>query len=141
MSDYSTLLEDFRALDTYVATRLSPAVKDVPYLSGNASVGGILTVTNGNWWGAPTSYTYAFSGAGVADGANYTVDAADAGTSITCVVTATNVTGATAAPPSNAIAIAAATGMQQAMQANQPHQRATARNHQAEEKPEPRAHR
>jgi hypothetical protein len=65
----------------------------------------------GNWDGEPTSYAYAWASDGApntATGSTYAVIAADAGHSLTCVVTATNDAGSTAAPPSNAIAIAAA---------------------------------
>lgn len=84
----------------------APVCVDVPYLGGTGAVGETLSVTMGNWGNTPTSYTYAFSGAGVATGNNYVVAEGDAGTSITCVVSATNAGGTTAAPPSNAIVIA-----------------------------------
>ena len=79
---------------------------------GEAAVGQTLNCTMGNWTGEPTSYAYAWqAGLGVAvgtDAPDYTVAAADAGTSIVCVVTATNAHGSTAAPPSNAVPIPAA---------------------------------
>jgi hypothetical protein len=87
----------------------APVNKDVPMVSGDAVVGGVLHCTMGNWEGVPASYAYAWSGAGGA-GADYAVSDADAGTSITCVVTATNPLGSTAAPPSNAVTIPAAGG-------------------------------
>jgi hypothetical protein len=89
-----------------------PINKDVPFVDGSATVGGTLTCTMGNWTGEPTSYSYAWSAAGAADAATYVVQAADAGTSISCVVTATNANGSTAAPPSNAVAVNGATGTQ-----------------------------
>jgi hypothetical protein len=87
----------------------APVNKDIPNVSGDAVVGGVLHCTMGNWEGVPASYAYAWSGAGGA-GADYAVSDADAGTSITCVVTATNPLGSTAAPPSNAVSIPAAGG-------------------------------
>jgi hypothetical protein len=89
-----------------------PINKDVPFVDGSATVGGTLTCTMGNWTGEPTSYSYAWSAAGAADAATYVVQAADAGTSISCVVTATNANGSTAAAPSNAVAINGAAGTQ-----------------------------
>jgi len=88
-----------------------PRNLDVPYLGGDGAVGATLTCTMGNWGGQPTDYAYAWKsdGADVAGSGNsYVVAASDAGHSITCVVTATNAAGSTAAPPSNAIAVAAA---------------------------------
>src|SRR4029077_12571616 len=72
-----------------VPTAPPPMNVDVPYVSGTGAVGSTLTCTMGNWEGAPTSYSYAWSGSGTATGDTYVVGAADAGTSITCIVTAT----------------------------------------------------
>jgi hypothetical protein len=87
-----------------------PAVVDVPIISGTGDVGSTLTCTMGNWTGEPTSYAYAWSSNGTAGpqqpSNTYAVKPADAGKSISCVVTATNDYGSTAAPPSNAIAVA-----------------------------------
>ena len=99
-------------LDDALGVVHKPGVIDIPYASANASpavVGTVVTVTNGNWTGAPTSYTYARGSAGgVAIGgataASYTLVSADiGGHQIRCVVTAVNANGSTAAPPSNAI--------------------------------------
>jgi hypothetical protein len=97
-------------LRTAVATApdAPPTVVDVPYVGGDAAVGGTLTCTMGNWTGEPTSYAYRWQrdGADVATSTPaYVVDAADVGHSITCVVTATNARGSTEAPPSNAVAV------------------------------------
>ena len=70
--------------------------------------GGTLNCTMGNWSGEPSAYSYAWQASGTAvgtDAADYTVTATDSGKSIVCIVTATNANGATAAPPSNAVAI------------------------------------
>lgn len=88
-----------------------PRNVDVPYVSGEGTVGATLTCTMGNWDGEPTSYAYAWASDGTPNavtGSTYTVLAADAGHSIICVVTASNDAGSTTAPPSNAVAIAAA---------------------------------
>jgi len=89
-----------------------PRNVDVPYVGGDATVGGTLTCTMGNWQGMDTG-TYAWQwnsgGSNVAGaGDSYVVGAGDAGQSITCIVTATNDAGSTEAPPSNAVAIPAA---------------------------------
>lgn len=91
-----------------VPAQLPPQNNDVPYVGGAAEVGGTLTCTMGNWTGEPDSYTYAWQSDGApntAIGDTYIVAPGDAGHSITCVVTATNAHGSTAAPPSNAVAI------------------------------------
>jgi hypothetical protein len=85
-----------------------PQNKDVPYGGGTAEVGGTLTCTMGNWTGEPTGYAYAWQTDGApnsAIGDTYAVVPGDAGHSITCIVTATNAQGSTAAPPSNAVTI------------------------------------
>jgi len=89
-------------------TPAAPVNVDVPLVMGTAAVDGTLTCTMGNWLNEPVSYAYAWSGAGVATESSYVVAAGDAGTSVSCIVTATNAGGATAAPPSNAVAIAGA---------------------------------
>jgi hypothetical protein len=89
----------------------APRNVDVPYLGGDGTVGATLSATMGNWNGEPTGYAYAWKsdGADVTGTDNtYVVAASDAGHSITCVVTASNDAGSTAAPPSNAVAVAAA---------------------------------
>jgi hypothetical protein len=102
------------ALDVALGTAYHPVNVDVPYASANASpaiVGTIVTVTTGNWAGAPTSYTYQWKRDGVTNigttnstTAPYTLISGDiGGHAITCVVTATNATGSKAAPPSNPI--------------------------------------
>jgi len=91
----------------------APRNVDVPYVSGDATVGGSLNCTMGNWDGEPTGYVWQWNsgGANVAGaGDTYVIAAGDAGQSITCIVTATNDAGSTEAPPSNAVAIPAAAG-------------------------------
>ena len=97
-------------LDDALGVAHKPGVIDIPYASANAKpavVGTVVTVTTGNWTGVPTSYTYAWKRDGstsLGTAASYTLIAADiGGHQITCVVTAVNATGSTAAPPSNAI--------------------------------------
>jgi hypothetical protein len=67
-----------------------------------------LSCSTGTWDGAPTTYGYAWKldGADVGtDSASHTVTAADAGKSATCIVTATNATGSTAAPASTGVVV------------------------------------
>lgn len=94
------------------AATTPPSNVDVPLVTGDGTVGATLNCTMGNWDGEPTGYAYQWKRDGTTDlagtGNTYVVAAADAGTSISCVVTASNDAGATVAPPSNAVAIAAA---------------------------------
>ena len=63
----------------------------------------------GNWVVTPDSYSYQWLMDGVAAGpsAGASYDATfDVGKTATCIVTATNAGGSTAAPPSNAVVIA-----------------------------------
>jgi hypothetical protein len=99
------------AIDDAVGVAHAPAVIDIPYASANASppiIGTVVSVTNGNWTGSPSSYAYQWKRDGATNlgtASNYTLVSADIGGHlITCVVTATNATGSQAAPPSNAIA-------------------------------------
>jgi len=62
-----------------------------------------LACTTGTWDGAPTSYAYQWKIGGIDVGtsaATYDTIPADIGQTATCIVTATNATGSTAAPPS-----------------------------------------
>lgn len=91
---------------TLTAAQGPPVNVDVPYVS---RTGNTLSCTMGNWTGEPTDYAYAWHSDGVATaatGATYSLTAADAGHSLACVVTATNAQGSTAAPMSNAVAVA-----------------------------------
>lgn len=87
-----------------------PVDVEVPHLMGVGAVGEVLTCTMGIWENTPTSYEYQWRRDGVdtgpaGPGDTYIVTEADAGASIDCIVTATNSTGSTAAPPSNAVEV------------------------------------
>ena len=88
------------------AVLLPPVNVDVPYV---AQDGGLLTCTMGNWEGEPTMYAYQWKrdGVGVGTGStSYVVAPEDIGTTVTCVVTASNAAGATTAPSSNGVVVA-----------------------------------
>jgi hypothetical protein len=90
----------------------APVNVDVPHVQGTGTVGGLLTATMGNWDGEPTVYAYRWQrdqmeNVGGASPSYVIVDA-DAGHSLTCIVTATNAAGSTQAPRSNAVAVEAA---------------------------------
>jgi hypothetical protein len=74
-----------------------------PGITGTPKVGKELTCTNGSWSGSPTIvYSYQWSRGGEAISLatinTYTVQSADEGYVLSCVVTATNGAGSTAAP-------------------------------------------
>lgn len=77
-----------------------------PAVTGTPAVGSTLTTTNGTWTGAPTpSFTYKWQRSTVdisgQTASTYVVQAADAGLSVRCVVTATNSLGAVSANSNN----------------------------------------
>jgi hypothetical protein len=81
-------------------TASAPVNRDVPHVT---QAGDTLNCTMGNWEGEPTSYGYQWKIDGAVagtDSATHTVAAADVGKSASCIVTATNAHGSTAAPPS-----------------------------------------
>ena len=87
----------------------APAVLVNGAVVPSAAVGDTLTCTMGNWLGIPTGYAYQWKSGGTNVGTNsntYVAVAGDSGKTITCVVTATNASGSTAAPPSNGVHIA-----------------------------------
>jgi len=82
-----------------------PANLAVPAVTQAADV---LSCTMGEWDGTPTAYSYQWKLDGTdagTDASTYTVQAADVGLTATCVVTATNAAGSTAAPPSVGVVV------------------------------------
>ena len=82
-----------------------PTNVDVPHVSQE---GAVLSCTMGNWTGTPDSYSYSWTineNAAGTDAATYDVQAGDIGGTAVCVVTATNVAGSTAAPPSAGLVV------------------------------------
>lgn len=85
---------------------IPPVNTAVPHVS---QTGNVLNCTMGVWTGEPTSYAYQWQLDGVevgSDAPDYTTSPGDVGTTATCVVTATNLGGSTAAPPSNGVVVA-----------------------------------
>ena len=84
----------------------APANTTVPMVSQS---GATLSATMGIWEHEPTAYVYEWTVGGTVypatDAATYAVQPADVGTAATCVVTASNAEGSTAAPPSNEITV------------------------------------
>jgi hypothetical protein len=85
--------------ETY--TFVPPVNTIAPAVTGTPTETETLTTTNGTWDNAPTSYTYQWQRDAVniaaATANTYTLVAADVGTDIRCVVTATNAAGSTPA--------------------------------------------
>jgi len=82
-----------------------PAMIDLPVVTQD---GATLRCTMGNWQNTPTGYAYQWEIAGGGVGGNtatLAVTAADEGLEATCIVTASNAFGATAAPPSDPLTI------------------------------------
>jgi hypothetical protein len=79
----------------------SPMNLTPPAITGATTVGQTLTVSNGTWSGSPTGYARQWRRGGApitgATGANYTLVAGDAGSTISATVTATNTVGSTPA--------------------------------------------
>lgn len=78
----------------------APANGTLPVVVGRRAPGAVVTCSPGSWSPAATSYTYAWSAAGVpiagATSATYTITQA-IGTNLTCTVTATNAGGSASA--------------------------------------------
>lgn len=87
------------ALDSAAPT--APVNTVLPAISGATTVGSTLTTTNGTWTGTGISYTYQWKRNGTnisgATASTYVLVTADAGTTITSAVTATNSGGSASA--------------------------------------------
>lgn len=93
--------------------RSAPVNTVAPVVTGTATFGQTLSTTNGTWTGAPSpTFTYQWQRSGTnisgATASTYTLVQADVGSTIRCVVTATN-SGGSAAANSNSTATVAAT--------------------------------
>jgi hypothetical protein len=94
------------------AFSIIPANTVAPVVSGTATVGQTLSTTNGTWSGIPTpTFTYQWqrvtTNISGATSSTYVLVAADVGSTIRCVVTATNTVGSTSANSNSTAAVAA----------------------------------
>lgn len=93
--------EAWRGVDTgTTSSGVAPPYNTVlPVISGTTTEGQTLSTTDGTWLQSPTSYAYQWKRNGVAIGGatsnTYVLVDADAGTTITATVTATNAGGST----------------------------------------------
>jgi hypothetical protein len=88
----------FAAINFYQAglSLTAPVNTVAPAVTGTAQVRNALTCSTGTWSGPPTSYSYQWKRGATNVGTNsntYTLVAADVGSTMTCVVTATNSLG------------------------------------------------
>ena len=90
-----------------------PVNTAAPVISGSLTVGSTLSCTQGTWSNSPTSYAYQWQRGGTnisgATSSTYVTVTADGGTSVGCLVTATNASGS-ASQASNTLAIASGSG-------------------------------
>jgi hypothetical protein len=81
----------------YVPASSPPANTVLPAISGRPEIGQVMTATTGVWSNNPLGYTYQWLRNGTpisaATGSTYTLQGADVGASISCVVTANNEAG------------------------------------------------
>jgi hypothetical protein len=89
-----------------------PTNTAVPTISGTVALGDALTAAPGTWNGSPATYAYQWLRTGVAisgaTASTYTLTSADAGTTVTVQVTATNFAGTSAPADSAGTALVAA---------------------------------
>lgn len=89
-----------------ILAAVAPSILTPPTVLGDAAVGGTLTATDGLWAGTPASLGYTWERCSAsscatvpgADTNTYTVTAADSGSALRVVVTATNAAGTASAP-------------------------------------------
>lgn len=92
-----------------------PINTDAPAVTGTVVVGNSLSCSTGTWTGAPApTFTYQWqqgsSNIGSATSSSYSVAAGDIGSTLRCVVTATNSLGVTSANSPNTITVPALVG-------------------------------
>lgn len=110
MSDYANARAKIDTLQSRLAPLVAPLMVGAPVVTGVGQAGNTLSCSTGVWDHAPSSYAYQWKSAAANVGTNvptYVPVAGDVTKSITCVVTATNAMGSTAASPSNGILIVA----------------------------------
>jgi len=105
----STTWQNPAASSAVFCTKQSPTAAPVsltvPVISGTAQEGQTLTSTTGTWDNDPASFTFQWqrgtSNIGGATSSTYLIVSADIGSTLRCVVTATNGIGATSANSAN----------------------------------------
>ena len=106
-----------------ITTYAAPVNTVAPAVTGTAAFGQTLSTTNGTWTGVPSpSFSYQWqrggSNIGSATSSTYTLVQADVGSTIRCVVTATNVVSAVSANSnSTATVVAVVPGAPQSVSA------------------------
>jgi hypothetical protein len=107
-TDTTTSVYDVDA--TVASVPSVPVNTSRPVITGTAKADGRLTCSRGSWTNDPTRFAYEWSSDGTqirgADSNIYTVKRVDAGSTITCTVTATNTVGAGKAATSNEVKVA-----------------------------------
>jgi len=92
----------------------APISLTLPIVTGTAQEGEILSSTTGTWGQFPSSFAFQWqrgtSNIGGATSSTYTIQAADVGSTLRCVVTATNSIGGTAANSANTATVIAYVG-------------------------------
>ena len=100
------------ATSNAIVSQTAPANTTAPTVTGDATVGNVLTSTQGTWTGSPTiiyGYQWLKNGSEISGqvSTTYTSVTGDIGATIACRVTGTNATGASSAT-SNGLVITAA---------------------------------
>ncbi|WP_102867883.1 hypothetical protein [Pseudovibrio exalbescens] len=96
---YALGFTDQRQVEVMPQAGVAPTNEDAPTITGSATVGTELGINLGTWDSVTPAVTYSYQwkadGADIAGatGETYTIDAGDAGSTITCDVTASNAFG------------------------------------------------
>ena len=107
--DYGSFVSAVLAIEA-AASAAKPEIVTAPVVTGLTTLGATLTSTNGTWLNSPTGYTYQWQrdNANIAGqtAATHVIAAADqGGHELSCIVTASNVTGASTPSQSNYIVV------------------------------------
>jgi hypothetical protein len=100
---------------TALVTTVAPANTAVPVISGTPTVGSTLSASTGTWSNTPASYAYQWKRGGTAivgaTSAQYVVQNADNGSTLTVTVTATNQAGSAEATSATTAAVTGGTAV------------------------------
>ena len=97
--DYALSQTQIEGFLRHIGVATMPVNTVAPIISGGPYVGDVLTATTGTWTGTPALFLYSYQwrrdGVDIAGAtaSTYTIDNADDGADITCLVTATNAGG------------------------------------------------